>query len=137
LRKWLADEWVRPGEARAAEAEFEERLAEAMRAAGFPELERTSERTRELYGQQSQAAHHRRRWTQDAVFAGQRTMLRGRATVWVRRAATTAAMVGVVEEAVQAVGDALQAFHGPGWYRQEVQPFVESFEALRQSSPLP
>lgn len=140
LRKWLADEgneWVRPKEARAAEAEFEERLAEAMRAAGLPELERTSDRARALYGHQSQAAHHRRRWTQDAVFPQQRTMLRGRASVWVRRAATTAAMVGVVEECVQAVGDALQAFHPAGWYGENVKPFVESFEALRRTSALP
>ncbi len=140
VRKWLADdgeEWVRPSEVRIAEGEFEERLAQAMQEAGLGTLERTAERSREIYGQHSQAAHHRRRWTQDAVAPRLRTMLRGRSTPWIRRAGTTAAMLAVVEESVIAVGDALQAFLPQGWYSQRVKPFLETFEALRQSQPLP
>jgi hypothetical protein len=140
LRRWLADEgedWVRRGETRAAEAEFEERLAEAMREAGLPELDRTDKQTRDLYSHESRAAHHRRRWTQDVVSPRLRTMMRGPTSVWLRRAATTAAMVGKVEEGVQAVGDALGLFYGPAWYAREVRPFIEGFEAMRRTEPLP
>lgn len=140
VRKWLADEgdeWVRPSEVRIAEEQFEERLARAMQDAGLGTLERTAERSREIYGHHSQAAHHRRRWTQDAVVPRLRTMLRGRSTWWIRRAGTTAPMLAVVEESVIAVGDALQPFLPEGWYAQRVTPFFEAFQALRQSQPLP
>jgi hypothetical protein len=140
LRRWLADEddsWVRPWEARAAERRFEERLAEAMLAAGEKEIESTLERTRDIYDKHSQAAHHRRRWTQDAVSAPLRSMIRGRAaTPWVRRAATTASLVSVVEETTISVGDALSHFQSAGWYEDQVKPFIQSFEALRQTVPL-
>ena len=69
LREWLAGEWVRPGVVRAAEEQerAEERLEGAMLAAGLPPLQRMGEMTRTIYGEHSEAAHHRRRWTQDAV----------------------------------------------------------------------
>lgn len=140
LRKWLADEgdeWVRPGEVRAAERKFEERLADAMRSAGVPELNRTRELTRAVYGDQSQAAHHRRKWTQDAVAPALRTMLRGPTIVWERRAATTSAMLPVVEEAVISVGGALDPFLPPNLFEEHVKPFLDSFEALRETQPLP
>lgn len=139
VRKWLADEgneWVRPGEVRAAESRFEDRLAQAMRDFGVPELQRAREATRTLYGHQSQAAHHRRKWTQDAVAPQLRTMFRGPTTVWSRRAVTTAAMLGVVEEAVLSVGDTLAAFMPSSWYGQHITPFVATFEAHRATQPL-
>lgn len=138
--KWLADEgaeWVRPSEVRIAEERFEERLAEAMEEAGLPRLEPTAERSREIYGEHSQAAHHRRRWSQDAVIPELRTMMRGRSSSWIRRAGTTAAMLAVIEESVMAVGDALQPFLPDGWYSEKVKPFLDAFAALRQSQPLP
>lgn len=140
LRKWLADEgdeWVRPSEVRIAEEQFDERLASAMQEAGMPRLEPTADRSREIYGQHSQAAHHRRRWSQDAVFPRLRTMMRGRSRRWIRRAGATAAMVAVVEESVMAVGDALQPFLPDGWYGEKVKPFLDAFAAVRQSQPLP
>lgn len=91
---------------------------------------------RRIYGDKSQAAHHRRKWTQDAVFPAQRTMLRGPTTNWARRAATTAAMLVIIEEAVMAVGDALGEFMEPGWYVEHVLPFLRTFEALRLTQPL-
>jgi len=139
LRKWLADDgndWVRPKAVRAVESEFEERLAQAMRDAGIPELDRTRDLDRAMYGHQSEAAHHRRKWTQDAVLPPARTMLRGPTTVWLRRAGTTAAMLPVVEESVMLVGDALARFLPPDWYEQRVGPFLLSFEALRVTQPL-
>jgi hypothetical protein len=139
LRKWLADEgeeWVRPGQVRAAQERFAKRLAEVSREAGGPELEMPPGLERRIYGDQSQAAHHRRKWTQDAVFPAQRTMLRGPTTNWARRAATTAAMLVIVEEAVMAVGDPLGEFMEPGWYLDHVLPFLRTFEALRLTEPL-
>jgi len=139
LRKWLADEgkeWVRPKEVHAAEERFDQRVAEAMRQAGGPELPRTRELTRRLYDERSQAAHHRRRWTQDAVLLPLRTMFRGPSAAWIRRAATTAAMVAVAEEAVESVGGALAWFFGPSWYPEHVKPLLASFEALRETQPL-
>jgi hypothetical protein len=64
LRKWLADEgdeWVRPGEVRKADEAYEKRLAAAMNEAGLSEIPPTAERSREIYGEHSQAAHHRQR----------------------------------------------------------------------------
>ena len=65
-RKWLADEgkeWVRPKEIREADERAEKRLAEAMREAGVPKIRSTADLTLQMYDAQSQAAHHRRRWT--------------------------------------------------------------------------
>jgi hypothetical protein len=42
LRRWLADEaddWVRPGQVRAAQEQFSERVSQIVREAGGPELE--------------------------------------------------------------------------------------------------
>jgi hypothetical protein len=139
LRQWLADEGnasVRPGPVRAAQERFEQRIAEMAREAGRPELEVPEGLQRQIYGDQSQAAHHRRKWTQDAVSPPLRTMLRGPADVWARRAVTTAAMLPVVDESVIAVGDALAQFMPPGWYSEHVVPFVQTFEAVRIAQAL-
>jgi hypothetical protein len=139
LRTWLVDEGndcVRPSHARTAEARFEQRLADAMTAEGKDELQRTEDRTRGLYDQFSGAAHHRRQWVQEAVAPELRTMLRGPTTVWIRRAMTTAMMVAVVEESVMSVGDALERFHGQGWYKRNVEPYLASFAVLRVEQPL-
>ena len=137
LRRWLAGEWVRPGEVRAAEERFEQRLEEAMCAAGLPPLRRTNELTRTVYSEHSEAAHHRRRWTQDAVISPLRTMIRGRTTHWLRRAGTTAALLPVVEECVMAIGSGLAVFYGPDWYERQVKPLLESFAAVGEAQPLP
>lgn len=137
VRQWLEDEdWVRPRQTLEAEEAYEERLAAAMREQGLPEIPRTKDLTRRLYGGQSEAAHHRRKWTQDAVAPQLRTMISGPTEVWERRAATVAAMVGVVEECVTTVGGALALFYGPGWFERRIKPWRESFEALRATAPL-
>lgn len=140
VRKWLADhgdEWVRPGEVRQTQEAFLVRLAELMREAGAPDVEVPPGLRRMIYGQQSQAAHHRRKWTQDAVAPLLRTMLRGSTTVWARRAVTAAATLVVVEGAVLSVGDALGQFMPPGWHVEHVVPFVQALDALRVTQPLP
>lgn len=115
VKQWLDDEvWVRPKATREAEDRFEERLAEAMKAAGVPGLPRTKPMSEDIYGHHSEAAHHRRRWTQDAVLPDLRTMTRGKSDHWVRRVGTVAAMLPVVEEAVTSVGDLRQYSFGEG-----------------------
>ena len=140
LRKWLADEgndWVRPGEVRKADEAYEQRLAAAMKEAGLKEIPSTTEQSKFLYGEHSQAAHHRRRWTLDAVTLALRTMIIGPTDNWLRRAGTAAAMLGVVEECVISAGGSLSGFLPDGWYAEKVKPFLEAFKALRQSQPLP
>lgn len=130
LRKWLVDEgheWVRPREVRDAQ----EKLYQRINRLGGPDIEAERGLPREIYGMQSQAAHHHRKWTQDAVAPLLRTMLTGTTTVWQRRAATAAAMLPVVGEAVVSVGDALGEFMPPQWWISHVKPFVDAFETLR------
>lgn len=45
-------------------------------------------------------------------------------------------MLAVVEQGVMATGAALGFFYGPGWYEKHTKPFVQTFEALRQTKPL-
>jgi hypothetical protein len=137
LRRWLTGEYVKPQHVRTAELRFEKNLARTMREAGLPTLKRTDALTLEIYDQHSAAAHHRRRWTQDAVTPALRTMIRGRTDSWLRRAGTTAALLAVVEEGVQAVGDGLSSFVGPGWYEESVKPLLEGFAAVRLAHALP
>ena len=138
LRQWLTDEkLVRPKAAREAEERFEKRLAEAMEEMGVETLRSTKELTEHIHGEHSQAAHHRRRWVQDAVFPDLRTMIRGVTPYWIRRAGTTASMVAVVEEIVTQVGDAISYFHGPAWYDQHIKELQRSFELVRTPYPLP
>lgn len=139
LRKWLADEgneWVRPGEVRKALDAFEDRLAARMRELGLPELEKAQDKSRFMYEHQSQAAHHRRQWSQDAVLPELRTMIRGPSTHWERRAITTAAMLAVVEEAIMSVGDGLSPFFPDGWYADRVRPLLDALEAMRRTQSL-
>ncbi|MFY9487211.1 MAG: hypothetical protein WAP35_00745 [Solirubrobacterales bacterium] len=140
LRKWLADvgaDWVRPTEARNAMERTEQRLAAAAREAGGPELRTTKQLSIDLYDLHSQAAHHRRRWVEDAVFPDERTMMRGRTQAWIRRAVTARAMTGVVDESILCVGNALRHFHERGWFVAQVAPLIDGFEALDTSHPLP
>lgn len=139
LRKWLADDgndWVRPGEVRKALAEFEDRLATKMTELGLPTLEKAQEKSKSMYDLQSRAAHHRRKWTQDAVLPELRTMIQGPSHHWGRRAVTTAAMLAVVEESVMSVGDALSPFFPGGWYDEHIKPFLTTFETIRIAQPL-
>jgi hypothetical protein len=107
-----------------------------MREAGVGTLPQTDALSSQLYREHSQAAHHQRRWVQDAVFPRLRTMLRGRSDHWLRRAGTTASLLAVVEEGVLAVGDGLGRFYGPGWYEENVKPLIQGLAAMRQAQPL-
>ena len=64
-------------------------------------------------------------------------MISGPTDRWLRRAATTAAMILVVEECVLSVGGSFSHVMPDGWFLSHVKPFTDAFEALRQSQPLP
>lgn len=138
VRCWLAGEYVSPSDCRQAEERFDGFLAEAMKARGEePMPTRRGEKSREVYGHLSEAAHHRRRWTEDVVFAQERIMFTGPTDDYHRRAATVGSLLPVVEEAVIGVGDALaQVVPQPTWYAECVQPLLDGFAALRDSQPL-
>lgn len=137
LARWLADErTIKPSESRKAEQRFEERLGEWMTEVGLPELARTEQPTRELYGKYSEAAHHRRAYVQELVSSPLRQMLRGPATAWERRAVAVGVASAAVEEAVESVGSGFAFFYGVPWYAQNIKPYIESFEALRIAQPL-
>lgn len=136
LRRWLAGKRISPSEVRKAKQRYEERLAAAMTAAGEPELGRTEALTRKIYGELSEAAHHQRRWVQDAVAPMLRTMTTGREPTWERRAHAASLMLLVVGESINSVGVALERFYGPPWYAENVKPYGASFEALEREQPL-
>jgi hypothetical protein len=138
VRQWLTDdEAVMPRDARAAEERFQRQLDEAVRAAGGPEMPDVGPLTRRIYGEHSEAAHHRRRWTQDAVFPDLRAMIRGSSGYWLRRAGTVAAVLPVVEEGFVFAGDSLASmFFGVEWFGREIRPLQASFDAVRRTSPL-
>jgi hypothetical protein len=140
LDQWLSDEgrhrWVRPRETREARDRSELRLDEAMRQAGVPPVKRTWNLSDELYDRYSAAAHNRRAWVQDAVSPDLRTMARGPHPSTIRRAVTIASVGGLVEEAVQSIGDALSRFYGPKFFAKHIQPLITSFKAMRDTQPL-
>jgi len=140
LRTWLADDgrdWVRPKAARIAIDAYEQRLEDAMTAAGERPLKRTAELSRRIYDQQSQAAHNRRSFVQNGVSPELRVMARGPELDWLRRATTVDSMCRVVEEAVMSVGEAIERFYGEGFYSTHVKPLIAGFEAIRAAQPLP
>jgi hypothetical protein len=136
LRRWLAGEYVRPAEVRAAEARYEDRLAAAMIAEGRPELPRTEHVTRQIYSKMSEASHHQRPAVEGDIAPMLRTMARGTDPTWERRAVAASVMLSVVDEGIDAVGEAIARFHGAAWYDEHVRPFWASFEVLARDQPL-
>lgn len=139
LRRWLAGKYVSPGECRQAEERFDKHLARVMLERGEEPMSTVrGEKSRTMYSDLSEAAHHRRRWTEDAVFPDERMMLTGPTGDFYRRAATAARLLLVVEETVIGVGDAIsQVVPQTSWYESNVQPYLDGFESLREGQPLP
>lgn len=139
VRRWLDGEYVSPGECRQAEERFDMFLAEEMKRRGHEPIgvER-GELSRDMYGKLSEAAHHRRKWTQDVVFVEERAMFTGPTSDYYRRAATVSSLILVVEETVIGVGDAIsQVVPDRDWYSTSVKPLIETFAILRVTQPLP
>lgn len=136
LKRWLDGKRVSPSEVRKAEQRFEDRLATIMVSDGDRELPRTETPTRKVYAELSEAAHHLRRWVQDAVAPELRTMARGQDTAWLRRAATTSVLLMMVGEGIDSTGGAVERFRGPPWFVENVKPYEASFAALALAQPL-
>jgi len=136
LGKWLAGGYVSPTEVRKAEQRREERLGAAMTGEGKPELPRTEGLTRQIHKRLSEAAHHQRSAVEAEVAPPLRTMTTGVAA-WERRASDAHTLLSLVGEAIDSVGYALERFHGPPWYAENIKPYQARFEALQQELPLP
>lgn len=139
VRRWLAGEYVSPGECRQAEERFDQFLAEEMKKRGHEPIgiER-GELSRDMYKKLSEAAHHRRKWTEDVVFVEERAMFTGPTSDYYRRAATVSSLVLVVEETVIGVGDSIsQVIPDRQWYTNSIKPLIETFATLRVTHSLP
>jgi hypothetical protein len=136
LRKWLAGKYVSPADVRKAEQRYEERLAAKMVAEGETELPRTETLTREIHKRLSEAVHHQRPAVHGEVSLQLRIMRRGPDPVWERRAADAPVILMLVGETIDSVGGALEHFHGPPWYAENVKPYLAAFETLAREQPL-
>lgn len=134
LRKWLADEnAVMPKAVHAAIKRSNEKLA--VKLPHVP-VEKMSELGKLIYAVQSEAAHHRRRFTQDSISVPLRMSLRGPHNLWARRAEMTNEMLPAVEGGLLHVADALCCFYDD-FASKHLQPHLDTFAALRLSHPLP
>jgi hypothetical protein len=128
--------YVKQGAARAAEARFEDLLAEAMEAQGLPRLEGVNAKTEGMYDRLSRFAHNRRSTVLDQYAAEERRMAYGVHPSPFRRAAYVDLAAAMTVEAVNTVGDAFGSFYPEGFYRDKVIPVRDSIEAVRSTCPL-
>ncbi len=137
LRNWLADRNIKASTIRKAERRFQREVEQQMNDQGinvnYPSMEAISA---QVHGELSGAAHHRRKWVDDNVNESERSMIKGKTDIWVRRAATTDSLMAVIEESMIIVGDAFSQFNEPTWYKENVGRFLEAFAVLRITMPL-
>lgn len=159
LRRWLADEWVRPKETRQARERMLTRLrahmnAEKADAEAVGHAERAAEiaaglelewmrpgdhlksATLEIYDLLSRIGHTRRSGIRDAVAVELREMSTGPHPDAVVRAGYVEYAGHLVEEVVRSVGDMLGRFYGPGWFGDQVAPLIDSMAKVRDAAPL-
>lgn len=132
LRRWMDDQNIPAVTLRKAERRYQKEVVKLMKAQGleanFPS---TDELSGQIYGKLSGSSHHRRTWVEDNVIKSERRMIKGRTDVWIRRAATTDALLGVVEESVIIVADAFALFNETGWYEKQIVPLINAIRNLR------
>ena len=140
IRLWLKDEgkhaYVRPSAAREAQDRFEAKLDEATDRAGLPSLGRTADLSAQVYDQMSRTAHCRRSSCANSVAEPLRQMTYGYHRSPVRRAACAEWTASMTVEVANAVGDALRAFYGQGFFAEKIAPLIQSIAAVRQEQPL-
>jgi hypothetical protein len=140
VRVWLDDEgkygYVKQGAARAVNDRFEEKLNAALVAQGLPAIGTTKAGSEELYDRLSRTVHNRRSSCVSSVWVAGRSMAYGIAPNPLRRATTAEWTAAVTVEVANAVGDALRAFFGDGFFVSDVAPLILEVEAVRQSLPL-
>jgi len=140
LRVWLDDEgkqgYVKAGAARAAQDRFEEKLNEAMEGDGLRRFNKTTELSAKVYDAMSRVAHSRRSTCVNSVWEAGRQMAYGRHPSPLRRASSASWGSAMTVEVANAVGDALRAFYGEGFFGKEVAPLIKSIEAVGEAAPL-
>jgi hypothetical protein len=140
VRLWLDDagrpNWVKPKAARQANARYEDRLAEAMRRSGLPEVPSTEPLEEDLYHRLSVFAHSRRSSIVSAVSDSGRWMAYGYHPSAVVRASYVSWGAAMTVATTNAVGDALRAFHGGDFFSKRIKPLQTAIEAVRETSPL-
>jgi hypothetical protein len=159
LRRWLADDWVRPKQTRAAGERMRDRLRKQMEAAkAEAEAEGDHKRAAEIagglrsdvmrpgdhlrgaseqiYDVLSKIEHTRRSGLGDAVSVERREMVTAPHPSPRVRADYVEYAGHVVEEVVRSVGDMLAHFFGPGWYGEQVVPLLRSLADVRAAAPL-
>lgn len=140
LRVWLEDEgrfdYVKPGQTRAAQGQFEEMLNRVLAEKGLPTLGRSKELDAEMYDRLSRTAHNRRSSCLDAVSLPARQMAYGYHPSAIRRAGYTSWASRLTIETVDLVGDALGLFYSPTFFEDKVKPLRRSIEAIEQAQPL-
>jgi hypothetical protein len=140
LRVWLDDEgkhgYVRPSETRAAQERFEEKLNEAMEREGLRGLNTTTELSAQIFDEMSRVAHSRRSSCVNSVWQAGRQMAYGRHPSPMRRASSASWGGAMTVEVANAVGDALRAFFGGGFFEKEIAPLIKSVEAIGEAAPL-
>jgi len=140
VRLWLDDEgrhrYVRPKASRGAQERFEAKLDEAMHAQGLPSLGRTGSLVDEVYDRMSRVAHSRRSTCVSSVAEPLREFAYGRHPSPLRRATVVEWASSMTGEVLNAVGDALRAFYGQGFFVEKIAPLVGSIDAVRKTAPL-
>jgi hypothetical protein len=140
IHLWLEDEgkyrYVKQKPASDAHDRFADKLNEAMERKGLPPLRSAREATETLYDLMSRTAHSRRSSCISSVWVEGRQMAYGIHPSPFRRAASAEWAASMTVAVTNAVGDALTAFNGRGFFSREVAPLQQSIEAVRQSSPL-
>lgn len=140
VRRWLADTdkgHLRPKDARAAEARADQRRTDAMIAAGETPIPPLAELSKAHYHLLSGDAHHRRRYTQQAVSDPLRTMVRGPHPDPVVRAKAVEWGGHMIEEVILTVGDTMSRFYGRDYAQRRVLDLTIRFNALRRDAPIP
>lgn len=135
-QKWLDDEWVRPKAMSEAEQRHQTRLAEQMIRAGVRPPGRTHDLTKNVYGQLSAPAHHRR-----SSFTGEfnRTLRR---YVYhpvdspLRRAYWQVQADEILYDAYLSVGLMLTKCYGRAFWTSTVMPALGAMRELQTREPL-
>lgn len=135
-QKWLDDEWVRPNNMSEAEQRHQTRLAEQMIRQGVRPPGRTHDLTKNVYGQLSAPAHHRR-----SSFTGEfnRTLRR---YVYhpvgspLRRAYWQVQADEILYDAYLSVGLMLTKCYGPAFWTKIVMPALRAMRELQAREPL-
>lgn len=143
LRLWLDDEgrgkYVKPKEARDAQTEYEEKLADMVEQADAEVLEREELKAtvESLYDALSREAHSRRSACLSSLWEEGRVMTYGPNPSPLHRAYYVGWASEVTIEVVHYAGGALSSFlGGKAFFSSEVEPLREGIEAAIRDFPL-